>query len=79
MVQFTWSRTPDYEVLRDMIIGAGVVGVLAPLMAIGWWNGVSRKPASPALVKGIWFCFGALGVLTSAAGVLIGVVGLRMR
>jgi len=70
---------PDFEVFRDLMIGAAMCGIAAPLMAIGWWNGVSRRPASPALIKGIWLFFGSLGVIGVAAAVIIGLFGVRAR
>lgn len=45
------------------MIASGMIGILGPLMALGWWNATSRKPASPALVRGIWIFFGGMGGL----------------
>ena len=67
----------DWGVFKDMLIGAAMVGILAPLMAIGWWNAVSKRPAAPALIKGIWIFFGGLGVIVLGFGIAIAVFHLH--
>ena len=61
----------DLQDLRDAVIASGMIGILGPLMAIGWWNATSRKPASPAVVKGIWMFLGGLGGLLMIAMLIL--------
>lgn len=63
----------------EALIVAGLTGILGPLMAIGWWNATMRKPASPALVKGVWLYFGGLSVLFLIAMLVIDVFHIRLH
>jgi hypothetical protein len=67
----------EWDVLKDMAIGAAMIGLLAPLMAIGWWNAVSKRPAAPALVRWIWIFFGSVGGIVLAFGIAISVFHLH--
>jgi len=67
----------DFQDLRDVVIGAAMIGIMGPLLTLGWWNGTSRKPASPALVKGIWIFFGALAGLLLAFVLVVNLFHLR--
>jgi hypothetical protein len=60
----------DVQEFFAILIGAGLVGLLGPLLAITWWNATSRRSASPSLVKGIWLGFGGLGLLTLVLGLI---------
>jgi len=67
----------DFGRLKDLVIGASMIGLLGPLMAIGWWNATSRRPATPLLIKGIWIFFGSVGGLTLLAGVSLRAFHIR--
>ena len=70
-------NTINFDAIKGMTISGLMIGVLGPLMATAWWNSVSRRPASPVLLKWMWIYFGGLGAFTIIAGVVIAVFHLH--
>lgn len=61
----------DLGVLEGMALVGAMIGVLGPIMAIGWGKATSRRPIPPMAIKIIWLFFGTLGVSTVIAGIFV--------